>query len=182
MGTYSKLNRPIVVVAYDPRWPGLFAAERERLAPRLAGTGVEFEHIGSTAVPGLAAKPVIDIGLGLPDLPAAAGLIPILEQAGYTYEPALEAALPERRFLWRVSAEGQRYHLHLASVSSPVLVRPIVFRDDLRRHPEAAREYGRLKAGLAVQCGADMNAYVNGKTEFVERIMALALAEAALTS
>jgi GrpB-like predicted nucleotidyltransferase (UPF0157 family) len=130
---------------------------------------VDIQHIGSTSIPGLAAKPVIDIAIGVQELQHIQSCIPILGSAG----------LPDRRFLWRVSPEGQRYHLHLASILSPLWINPIAFRDYLRQHPLAAREYGQLKGTLAAKCGFDIGAYIDGKARFVEQILALASAEAA---
>ncbi len=174
MGPYSKLNRPICVVDYDSRWPRLFEQEKERIGAALGGALVLVEHIGSTAVPGLAAKPVIDIGLGLRSLAEAPALIPAIESLGYIYEPALEQALPQRRFFWRGTRLVHTHHLHLAEVADPVLLRPLRFRDYLRRHPQAAREYGDLKKELAKTCKQDLDAYVAGKTAFIEGILVLA--------
>jgi GrpB-like predicted nucleotidyltransferase (UPF0157 family) len=179
MSVYSKLNRPIIVVDYDPRWRDLYEAERKRLAEILENRIADIQHIGSTSVPGLAAKPVIDIAIGLQNLDHAVGCIPILEKEGYIYEPELERAIPERRFLWRISAEKQRYHLHLAEIQNPVLTNPILFRDYLRKHPEEAVKYGRLKTDLALKYGSDIGSFVEGKNSFVERVLTLARAESA---
>ena len=169
MGVYSRLNRPILVVDYDPDWPILF--EQERLITALGSSLLMVEHLGSTAVPGLAAKPVIDIGLGIQSLAEAPDLMPAIERLGYIYEPALEQLLPERRFFWKGTATVHTYHLHLAEVDHPVLLRPLRFRDYLRRHPDRAEKYGELKKELAKRCGQDIDAYVNGKTAFIEQIM-----------
>lgn len=171
MGAYSRLNRPILVVNYDPQWPILFEQEKERIIAALGSYLLMIDHIGSTAVPGLAAKPVIDIGLGVRSLPEATLLIPSIERLGYVYEPTLEQLLPERRFFWKGIPTVHTYHLHLAEVNNPVLVRPLQFRDHLRKHPDAAAEYGALKRELAKSCGQDMEAYVAGKTGFVENVM-----------
>ena len=179
MGDYSKLDRPIVAVDYDPRWPALFESEKERLAVLLGARAVDIQHIGSTAIPGLAAKPIIDIAVGFQELQTAESCIPLLEDAGYAYEPDLEAALPGRRFLWRVNSAGQRYHLHVASIHSPLWINPLAFRDYLRRHPKAVSEYRQLKAALAEACGSDIGAYVDGKAGFVQKILILANAKAA---
>ena len=98
MGAYAKLNRPILVVDYDPQWPILFEQEKERIIAAVGRFLLMVEHIGSTSVPGLAAKPVIDIGVGIRSLADASVLIPYIERLAYVYEPALEQLLPERRF------------------------------------------------------------------------------------
>ncbi len=126
MNAYSRLDRPIVVVDYNPRWLALFESERERLTFLLGGRSVDIQHIGSTSIPGLAAKPVIDIAIGFQELPTADSCIHFLESVGYTYEPDLEAALPDRRFLWRVDPSGQRYHLHLADIHSRLWSAPLL--------------------------------------------------------
>ncbi len=178
MSVYSKLDRPIVVVDYDPSWPALFESERERLTFFLGDRSLDIQHIGSTSIPGIAAKPVIDIALGFEALSQADRCISRLEEAGYSYVPEFEAALPDRRFLWRVDSNAQRYHLHLADIHSRRWSDPIVFRDYLRRYPEAARDYAQLKVSLAVSCGSNVGAYVEGKSGFVEKILILAKAEA----
>ena len=171
MGAYSNLNRPIVVVDYDSQWPSLFEQEKERLMATVVSYLPMVEHIGSTAVPGLAAKPVIDIGIGIRSLEDVSTLTPFIEKIDYVYEPALEQLLPERRFFWRGTPAIHTYHLHLAEADQPVLVRPLQFRDYLRKHPDEAAEYGALKKQLAKSCGQDMEAYVTGKTAFIESVM-----------
>ena len=178
MGIYSKLDRLIVVVDYDPRWPALYQSEKEQLVSLLGDKPVDLQHIGSTSIPGLAAKPVIDIAIGFQELQTAESCIHLLENAGYAYEPDLEAALPGRRFLWRVDLTSQRYHLHLASIHSRLWSAPLAFRDYVRRHPEAASEYRKLKATLALECGSDVGAYIDGKAGFIEKILRRANAEA----
>ncbi|HLO14300.1 MAG TPA: GrpB family protein [Anaerolineales bacterium] len=171
MGIYSKLNRPIVVVDYDPQWPVLFEQEKQQIIAALGNQVLLIEHIGSTAVPGLAAKPIIDIGVGIRSLAEAQDLIPSIESLKYIYEPVLEQLLPARRFFWKGTPAIHTYHLHLTEVDSPVLLRPIRFRDYLREHPESAGEYGALKKKLAKRCKQDIGAYVAGKAALVESIM-----------
>jgi GrpB-like predicted nucleotidyltransferase (UPF0157 family) len=171
MGVYSKLNRPIIVVAYDPQWPLLFEKEREAITAALGSRVLMVEHIGSTAVPGLAAKPVIDIAVGIQSLANAPALIPCIEQLEYIYEPTLEQLVPGRHFFWKGTPTVHTYHLHLAQVDHPVLLKPLQFRDYLRKHPDAVEEYGVLKRELAKRYVQDMDAYVAGKTGFVENVM-----------
>jgi GrpB-like predicted nucleotidyltransferase (UPF0157 family) len=171
MGVYSKFNRPILVVEYDPQWPVLFEQERQAIITTLESSRLVVEHIGSTAVPGLAAKPVIDLGVGIRSLAEAPALIPAIEALGYAYEPTLEQFTPERRFFWKGTPTVHTYHLHLAEMDNPILVRPLRFRDYLRRHPDLAEKYGEIKQELAKRCGQDLDAYVNGKTAFIEQVM-----------
>jgi len=171
MGTYTKLNRPILVVDYDPNWPSLYEKERERILAALGKGAVQIEHIGSTSVPGLAAKPTIDIAVGVDDFEKAMAYIPIIENLGYTYEPEFEAELPERRFFWKGVPKVHTYHVSMAEPTSSVWIKPILFRDYLRGHPDEARRYEQLKRELAAHYGSDMDTYVRGKTAFVESIL-----------
>ena len=171
MGVYSKLKRPIIVVDYDPQWYSLFEGEKKKLAIALHNRFLMIEHIGSTAVPDLASKPVIDIGVGVRSLTDLNDLIPPIERLGYIYEPVFEQLVPERRFFWKGTPLIHTVHLHLAEATHPVLLRPILFRDFLRRHPKTAEEYGELKRELAKRCKEDLDAYVAGKTAFVEMVM-----------
>ena len=139
MGVYSKLNRPIVVVEYDPQWPGMFEHEKEAIMAALGNWVLLIEHIGSTAVPGLAAKPVIDIGVGIRSLMDAHDLIPRNESLEYIYEATLELLVPERRFFWKGTPTIHTCHLHLAEPDHPVLLKPLQFRDYLRKHPPDGR-------------------------------------------
>lgn len=172
MGTYNKLDRPIVVAEYDPQWPILFAVAREEIRGVCGASALDIQHIGSTSVPGQAAKPVIDIAIAVASLDYGRTLIPCLENLHYTYVPEYERELPGRLFLWRGTARVHTVHLHVTEPTSELWCKPIRFRDHLRREPEAREAYASLKCRLAVECGCDMNAYVNGKTAFVEGILA----------
>ena len=178
MSIYSRLNRPIVVVSYNSKWPRMYDEEKRRIAMAFGDKTAQFEHVGSTAIPGLAAKPVIDIAIGIQRLDHADAYLPILEGLDYTYVPELEAEIPARRFCWRVTSAGQRYHINLTEVHGPEWEKPLAFRDYLRSHPVEAAAYGRLKERLAIVCGTDIRAYIQGKNAFVERILEQALRRA----
>jgi GrpB-like predicted nucleotidyltransferase (UPF0157 family) len=163
----------VCVVPYDPAWGQLYDAEVSRLAPIMASYGatIVFEHTGSTAVPGLAAKPVLDILAGRPDSePARARASEALQAAGYVYRG--EQEIPGRDFFRR--GDPRQYHLHLTSVGSVFWRDHLAFRDYLRSQPQAASEYAALKYELARQFPNDRQAYIDGKTPFVRRILALA--------
>lgn len=178
MGIYSKLNRPIIIADYDPQWPVLFEQERQLILAALENGAILIEHIGSTAISGMAAKPVIDIAIGIQSLEMAPEYIPLIKGLGYIYEPTLERLLPERRFFWKGTPVVHTYHIHMAEIKSPAWVKPIVFRDYLRKHPDEAQHYGELKKSLAERYGSDMDAYVGGKTAFVEQMLLKAAQEA----
>jgi GrpB-like predicted nucleotidyltransferase (UPF0157 family) len=142
----------ITVVAYDPEWPLRFERERTLLASVFAGTGALIEHVGSTAVPGLGAKPIIDIMVGVSRLSDAERRIPALEAQDYEYVPAYEAQLPERRYFRKPSVGPRGYHLHCVVTDSEFWVHHLAFRDYLRAHPESAAAYFEPKRRLAARC------------------------------
>lgn len=166
-------NASVEIVDYDSAWPAAFEAERERLTPLL--DGVEVHHFGSTAVPGLAAKPVIDMIALVPDLdtPIAA----LVAQAGYQFPEAFNATLTHRRFLCYPSAAHRTHHLHLVDQRSE-LERRLRFRDRLRADPVLAGEYVTLKRALAERHRDDREAYTEAKSEFVRAHDQLQEAEA----
>ncbi len=158
-------NAEVEIVAYDPAWPAAYRAERERLAPLLPG-GVQLHHFGSTAVPGLAAKPVIDMIALVDDLDAP--IAALVGPGGYQYPPAFNATLVHRRFLCYPTAAYRTHHLHL--VDDPgELERRLRFRDRLRADPALAGEYVTLKRALAERFSDDREAYTEAKSEFVKR-------------
>ncbi len=157
-------NMGVEIVEYDPCWPASFEAERRRLAPLLAG--VEIHHVGSTAVPGLAAKPVIDMIALVDDLDAP--IAALVEACGYEYPQSFNATLTHRRFLCYPTAAYRTHHLHLVNEPGE-LQRRLRFRDRLRADPALAGEYATLKRALAERYREDREAYTEGKSEFVER-------------
>jgi GrpB-like predicted nucleotidyltransferase (UPF0157 family) len=158
-------DAPVEIVDYDPAWPAAFAAERERLTPLLAG-GVELHHFGSTAVPGLAAKPVIDMIALVEsfDEPIAV----LVQRGGYQYPPAFNATLIHRRFLCYPTAAHRTHHLHLVDEPGE-LERRLRFRDRLRADRTLADEYVALKRALAERYREDREAYTEAKGEFIRR-------------
>ena len=169
-------TQPVEVVDYDPDWPRRYAEERDRIAAAIGDTLLAVEHVGGTAVPGLPAKPVIVLMLGVDDIeragPAVAGLINL----GYEYVPELESQLPDRRYFRRGAPET--HHVHMVPVSSDYWVEHLLFRDYLRSHPQAAEEYGKLKRGLAGRFPLDREAYRAGKVPFITTVVAAARREA----
>ncbi len=158
-------NAEVEIVEYGPAWPAAYAAERERLAPLLPA-GAQLHHFGSTAVPGLAAKPVIDMIALVDDLdePIAA----LVQRGGYQYPPAFNATLTHRRFLCYPTAAHRTHHLHLVDEPGE-LERRLHFRDRLRADPVLAGEYVALKRALAERYQNDREAYTEAKGEFVKR-------------
>ena len=153
------------IVEYDPGWPERYAAETERLRPLLPGA--ELHHIGSTAIPGIPAKPVIDLMALVADLDAP--LAALVERGGYEYPEAFNAALHRRRWLCRPSAAQRTHHLHLV-LDRDELDRHLLFRDRLRADAALRGEYARLKRELAVRFRHDREAYSEAKSEFVRAV------------
>ncbi len=166
----------IEVVPYNPRWPILFEMERTHLRaclpPDLVG---RVEHFGSTAVPGLPAKPIVDILVEVSDLSEKKRrIVPILEGQGYDYfwRPSFDDDRPPF-YAWFIKrGEGGRrtHHIHMVEADSELWDR-LLFRDYLIAQPEAAREYGVLKMRLAEAHREDRVAYTWAKTEFIAGVM-----------
>jgi GrpB-like predicted nucleotidyltransferase (UPF0157 family)/GNAT superfamily N-acetyltransferase len=157
-------NGRVELVEYDPAWPASYETERERLAPLLEA--LEIHHIGSTAVRGLLAKPIIDMVALVDDLDAP---IAALIDSGYQYARAFNATLTHRRFLCYPTASHRTHHLHLVD-DRPELERRLRFRDRLRVDPALANEYVALKRALAARYPEDREAYTEAKAPFIERV------------
>lgn len=162
-------EEPVALVAYDLAWPGAFEAERDRLAHVLsAWLAGPIEHIGSTAVPGLLAKPVIDIMAGVRDLPSSMSARAALEPLQYVYFPY---RADQMHWFCKPSPARRTHHLHLVPVSSRLWEDRLLFRDYLRLTPRAGEEYAALKRELAARHRRDREAYTEGKSRFVETVL-----------
>ena len=164
----------ITLIDYDPSWPIQFEQEKKQLI-RVLPSEIIIKHIGSTSIPGLVAKTVFDIMIGVPSLEIAdQQCIEVIKELGYTYVPEYEKHVPERRYFRKINKEGiSTHHIHLVKYDSAWWKRHIQFRDYLRQHPDAAQEYAELKKDLASKF-SDTNEYANAKTEFVKQIEVLA--------
>jgi len=161
---------PFVIVDYDSAWPVVFEREKSRIVSIIGPHVLAIEHVGSTAVPGLAAKPIIDILVGIPSLREAAACVVPLASIGFEYVPEYEAEIPDRRYFRKGPPTGRTHHLHMVEHGGAFWERHLLFRDFLRVHPERAREYARLKRDLASRFRGDREAYTNGKKDFVRRV------------
>jgi GrpB-like predicted nucleotidyltransferase (UPF0157 family) len=162
----------IVVLPYDPDWPRRFEAERallaDVLAPWLEG-GVH--HVGSTAIPGISAKPIVDMMAGVGDLDEARAAYEPLGQVGYVNAPHRPAVA---HHFAKPSQESAEFGLHLTEPGSDLWRERLAFRDALRADPRLAAEYEALKVRLAREHDADVAAYTAGKRAFVGRVLARA--------
>src|SRR5215216_6643224 len=166
---------PVILVPYEEAWPSLFKEERARIEGAIGPWVEEIEHIGSTAVPGLAAKPVIDIMVGVRSLEDTPALVAHLGTIGCEYVPELEQQMPFRRYFRKLSGERRTHQIHLVERSDAAFWdRHVVFRDYLRAHPEVAEGYARLKYEASDRFREDRVAYTDAKTEFIAEVVRLA--------
>lgn len=164
----------IVIDAYNPCWPQEFEKLRERVAVALGALPAAIEHVGSTAVPGLAAKPIIDLDVLLRSRADLAKVVSALSSIGYPHRGDL--GVPGRE-AFQAPADSFPHHLYVCFPDAEEYWRHLRFRDYLRNHPEAAQAYAGLKRKLASECRADRDAYNRGKSDFVARILELARRE-----
>ena len=169
----------IRIVPYDPRWPAVYLAEADLLRSILPSELVlTTEHIGSTAVPGLAAKPIIDILIAVPSVKQARDIaVPALEEYGY----AFWSDNPRQDRLFFVKGLPPRalhrtHHLHMAEPGSDTQT-PLLFRDYLRTHSQEASRYAALKSDLAAQHQGDREAYTAAKSSYIDQVVAKARRE-----
>ena len=157
------MNR-VEVVPYSDLWPLLYEQEAERIREALGASLRVIEHVGSTAVPGLAAKPVVDIALSVDsfdDLDIAA-----LEEIGYRYVPEFEDELPNRRYFRRPG-----FHVHAYEQEHEEFIDFLRFREYLRTHEEDARDYGDLKRRLAAEFAERRDEYQAAKAPYIARLI-----------
>jgi len=160
----------VVVVEYDPRWPARFDEEQRRVREVLGARAIAIEHVGSTAVPGLGAKPIIDIMVGVRDLAGAFDdCSAALQSIGYLYVPR---RLPDRHFFQRGPWGARTHHLHLTEFGGAMWERYLLFRDYLRTHPDVARQYYELKRQVAARPGIDRAAYNAAKRSLIDGVIA----------
>ena len=166
---------PVILVPYEKTWPSLFEEERARIGGAIGPWVEEVEHIGSTAVPGLAAKPVIDIMVGVRSLEDSSALVGRLEAIGYEYVPEFEQQMPFRRYFRKLRGGRRTHQIHLVERSNAEWWnRHLLFRDHLRAHPEVAEGYARLKYEVSERFREDRAAYTDAKTDFIAEVVRLA--------
>jgi GrpB-like predicted nucleotidyltransferase (UPF0157 family) len=171
IGELAPLNSKIIVADYDPRWPSLFHREAERIRAALGIRALRIEHTGSTAVPGLAAKPIIDILLVVSNSADENAYVPRLERAGYILRIREESWHEHRMF----NSSDSDVNLHVFSTECPEIERMLALRDWLRSHPEDRDLYASVKLSLAKQEWKYVQNYADAKTRVVEEILSRAL-------
>ncbi|WP_416839938.1 GrpB family protein [Haloferax sp. DFSO52] len=159
----------VELVAHNPAWHDAYEREIERLRSRLDITVLGFEHVGSTAIPGIAAKPIVDMLLLVSDLDERDGLAAELEDVGYEERPNDD--VPDRRFFARGPPSRRTHYLSVTEHGSDCHREQVTFRDALRADPELAAEYDRLKQSLAEAHPDERSAYTDAKSSFVESVL-----------
>lgn len=154
---------------YDSEWEQIFQAERAHLAEVLGERAAAIEHIGSTSVPGLKAKPILDIAVGLWTMEDAAALVRPLEELGYVYRS--KSGTPERLFFAKGPEDRRTHYLHCEVYGSASWRGQLLFRDRLIQSPQLRQAYQALKEQLAAQYPDDRQRYTQGKESFIERVL-----------
>lgn len=158
----------IQVVAYDPAWRRDFEAESKRIVQALGNIAVHLHHIGSTAIPGIFAKPIIDLILEVDDTTKLDHRSATMENLGY--KPMGEYGIPGRRYFHKDNASGIRTHqIHAFNANSDDIERHLAFRDYMIAHPAEAQTYGELKQKLAREHPNDIKAYMDGKDPYIKK-------------
>lgn len=167
----------IAVVPYDRRWPAVFAQLQETIGHTLGDVAFQAHHIGSTAVPGLCAKPKIDIDVVLPSAAEIARSVTLLKKTDREYHGD-----PYNDGMWTFTSRrghSPGHRIYLCAPDAPAHVRRILFRDYLRAHPEAAAEYAALKRKLVIESEGVWRTYTEGKSAFVAEIVERAMSSKA---
>jgi GrpB-like predicted nucleotidyltransferase (UPF0157 family) len=172
------MPRPVIIVDYDPHWPILYEQEKSRILKLIGHKASTIEHVGSTAVPGLGGKPIVDIMAGVHNSADAEECVPLLQNLGYV-DVAPQPDEPDWYYCLGKTCQVEdvrlsNYHLHLVRFTSYHWEKHLLFRDFLRAHPDAAQQYFRLKKRLAAKHGSDRIGYTEAKTSFIETIVAQA--------
>ncbi|HEY1064628.1 MAG TPA: GrpB family protein, partial [Pirellulales bacterium] len=169
------MNSGVIVVPHQATWKDDFQREATHIRAALGEALHAIHHIGSTAIPGIHAKPIIDLLLETPTLAALDARQHAMEKLGY--EALGEFGIPDRRYFRKINSSGERtHHVHAFVVGSPGAVRHLAFRDYLLAHPAVAREYDALKLRLVAARPGELDAYIDGKDAFVKDVERDALA------
>ncbi|MFE6079483.1 GrpB family protein [Paenibacillus sp. NPDC057886] len=173
-----KNQKPVIIEDYNEEWPIAFNVIESILSNNLNGLALRIEHVGSTSVPSLAAKPIIDVDVVIESVEYLPGVIDKLEELGYVHEGDLgiknrEAFARKDAYVPYDSEGNEKYehHLYVCNKESEELKRHIIFREILRKHPSLVAEYTNLKRELSDEFRNNRKAYTDGKTKFVTRVM-----------
>lgn len=160
---------------YNPKWKDYFLKEKEILFSKLSNYDVVIEHVGSTAIVGCSAKPIIDIAIGVPNLEYGKKLIPILLELGWIHTGKSDFGV--RWFLKKCNGDIQTHFLHIEGKNTRIWQNHILFRDYMNLHPEKVKEYSKLKKELELEYRNDRESYIKKKNPYIEKIINEALDE-----
>ncbi len=163
----------VELVPYTAEWGRIFERDRASLQAALGDRVLDIQHVGSTSIPGIVAKPIIDIGIAIRNFEQAVVCIEPIEGLGYEYRG--ENGIPRRHFF--VKGDPRTHHVHVNEVDGRDWENQVFFRDYLIQHPGMAQEYAALKLELAQRFPMDRLAYLDGKAAFIERVLRLARLE-----
>lgn len=161
------MPEPIKIVDYNPDWPSIYQVEKAKLEQALGHLILDIQHVGSTSVPGLAAKPIIDIAIGIKDYPMPDAAVQAVVDLGY--EHMGEYGIPRRHYFRKGAPRS--HHIHVVELRNPEWDKYILFRDYLRTHPDTAAGYEVLKRKVALQHGHDRTLYTDSKAPFIESVI-----------
>ena len=170
----DRFDPAIRIVDHDPAWPRRAEAELRRIADTLGEVAVRLEHVGSTAVPGLAAKPILDLQVSVVAMAPQERYVEPLERLGYLFVPLAES--PDYHFFALPRERPRTHHLHVCAAGSANERRHLAVRDFLRAHPEEAARYAALKRAVAARHPEDRLAYITGKADHMAALEARAVA------
>lgn len=162
------MPEPIIIKQYDPQWPERFAEISARVMAALGPTANRIEHVGSTSVPGLAAKPIIDIDVVVDSESQIGKVIELLAEIGYIHQGDLGIT---GREAFKTPANTFSHHLYLVVEETRELKRHVAFRDRLRSDAKTRQAYGELKSDLSKRFNNDREGYTKAKTEFIESVL-----------
>jgi GrpB-like predicted nucleotidyltransferase (UPF0157 family) len=161
--------RKVEVVPHNPTWHEVFAEASQHIANALGERVVAIHHIGSTAIANIYAKPIIDLLVEVDDIAAVDQYSQAMQRLGY--EALGEYGIPGRRYFRKDNSDGIRtHHVHAFQVGDDQVARHLAFRDYMKAHPEVAQQYSQLKRTLAAQYPTDIDAYMDGKDEFIQAV------------
>lgn len=163
--------REVIIEQYDPNWILKFQNEKENILELCNKLILEIEHIGSTSVENLGAKPIIDIMIGVKTLALDIQIIPKIESLGYIYVKKYENIIPFRRFFTKDKNTLREFHIHLVEKDTDFWKKHLVFRDKLRKSSEIMNSYYNLKLELAEKFRTDTSKYTDAKADFINGVI-----------
>ena len=164
-----------IVVSYDPRWPEMYAEEKRKILEVIGENVVAIEHIGSTSIPGMRSKPTIDILIAVQDPDVVGSCVEPLRTIGYEYRPMNKEIIPDTEYFRKGPSGANTHHIRIVKTGSSLWSNYILFRDYLRNHPEACREYEQLKEAAYQKHGRYLP--LDAKRSFIESIIGKADSE-----